>query len=105
MSGCDVCCVVQDNLAPTACIDGADRVQRALQTLHEKGLTGSVKSLPHILALMSIPCYRRSILEGAIASIGGVDQTLSSTTADALVALVMTPAASLSSSGAQPGTG
>lgn len=48
---------------------------------------------------MSVPELRQPILEGTVASIGGVDQTLSNSAANALVAMVLTPQPCASNSG------
>lgn len=91
---------VQEAL-PAACrIHASQRIELVLQTLVDKGAAGRVRSLPHIISLMSVRELRRSILEGAVASIGGVDQTLSQAAANALVAMVLTPDLCISGSGA-----
>lgn len=62
-----------------------------LQHVQSKGRLGSIHSIPHVIALMSVPAFRPFILQGAVASIGGVDQNLSQVTADALSAIVTAP--------------
>lgn len=96
---------MQDNLQTAHRIDASGRIQLALQTLVEKGAAGRVRSLPHIISLMSVRELRQSILEGVIASIGGVDQTLSQAAGNALVAMVLTPAHCVSKIDAEEGQG
>jgi hypothetical protein len=72
-------------------VNASPHIKMVLQSLVDKGISGRVRSLPHIIGLMSVQELRQSILEGAIASIGGVDQTLSQAAANALVAMVLTP--------------
>lgn len=96
---------MQESL-PAACrTHSSQRIQMVLQTLVDKAAAGRVRSLPHIISLMSVRELRKSILEGAIASIGGVDQTLSQATANALVAMVLTPDLCVSSNGAAQSEG
>lgn len=83
----------------------SDQVTQVLQTIVDKGVTGRVQSLPHIIGLMTVRDLRQSILEGVIASIGGVDQTLSQAAANALVALVLAPDNSGSTSDSAPSNG
>jgi Tubulin folding cofactor D C terminal len=76
-----------------------------LRMLVDKGAAGRVRSLPHIISLMSEKELRRPILEGAITSIGGVDMTLCQAAANALVAMVLTPDLRVTSIGSGPREG
>lgn len=95
------CMWMQETLQTAGRIRASEHIQLVLQTIVDKGAAGRVRSLPHIISLMSVRELRQSILEGAIASIGGVDQTLSTATANALVAMVLTPDMSVGTSGAE----
>jgi hypothetical protein len=91
---------MQDTLQTSDRIHASERIQKVLQKLVDEDAAGRVRSLPHIINLMSEPELRRPILEGAIASIGGVDVTLSQVAANALVAMVLTPDLSVRNDGA-----
>lgn len=83
--------VPQAQLQPGAKVHASARLQKMLNHVRGKGHLSSVQSIPHVIAMMAISTYRPSIFEGAIASIGGIDQNLSQAAADALTAIVMTP--------------
>eukprot|EP00892_Ulva_mutabilis_P007185 jgi/Ulvmu1/4839/UM020_0125.1 len=81
----------QARYQPGAKIHAAARVRAMLQHVTSKGHLGGVQSTPHVIALMTVSLFRPFILEGAIASIGGIDQNLSQATADALCAIIVAP--------------
>lgn len=82
---------MQAQFQPGAKLHAQGQVRAMLQHIQSRGHLGSVRGLPHVIAMISIPPYRSSILEGSVASIGGIDQTLSQTAADALTAVVTAP--------------
>jgi hypothetical protein len=87
--------ILRQPAAAAAAVPGAAAIAAALPgDAAELAGVASLASVPRLGALLQLPWYRRPVLEGLVASIGGVDASLSKEASSALLAQVSSSSSS-----------
>ena len=83
---------MQVELQPAADVPARAALLRLLSDADAPGCFGKIENVPRLVAFMLWPAYRGSLLEGAVASVGGISASLSERVTGALVCLLCQPA-------------
>ena len=83
---------MQEELQPGAMIVASSQLKVQLAREDAPACFGNLSRLPSLVGFMAWPQFQAPIMDALVASVGGMDNSLCETTADAIVCLVRAPA-------------